>query len=372
MKSDSAAPYLLLRQAIRRDEDLGVQEAIRLARQAVIDWPDLFVLSQNHEILPQVYKLLKRMPAEVVPAMVLEQFQAAHRQVAVEQMAMVAAFLQVRQHLEQEGIMAIPFKGFWLAHSAYAQIADRECADIDLFIQKSDFRGMCRVMTALGYLPPENLRKLPEAAVFRRHGDFSFDKTADGKRLFHFEFHWNLGNFKYSMDIGMPELISQVEKQSFQGNQMAVFSPSANLLLAALHHGGKDAWLKLKQVLDIAGLLTFHGPELDWHWILSEARRLGAEAVVLSGLGLAAVLCGLSLPADLEKSVAAPKIQRLVADRMHYLEKPTAYWESGYYLNRLVFHLRSRDHFLDKWRMGWAFLLGVFQQKIDQWKVPKG
>lgn len=355
--------YALLLQSIRTDEQAAAREARRILEQEQLNWEDFLYLAACHEVRPAAYALLKRLPAEIVPPEVTAGLQAAQREIAVQQMAMAGEFMRVRKHLERAGVLAVPFKGFWLAHTAYGHISLRECVDIDLYVRKSDYPGVSGVMRALGYEPPEEQQGLPAEQVLQR-GNYAFDKTEGDRRLFHFEFHWTLGNFKNIIDIGLSELEEQMEQQLFQGQAIHVFSASANLLLAILHHGAKEYWKKLKQVQDMAQFLHTSGPALDWDWIMGQAKRLGGQRVILTGLGLAAALCGAKVPDSLATRVAAPGIQRLVTDRIYYLAHPETHWQKGAFLRRLWYHVRTRERFQAKWRMVWLSFWGTLKKKL--------
>ena len=355
--------YVLLLQAISAAEEKGVEKAACIVAEGNVDWENVLALSAFHEVRPALYALLKGLPEGLAPAEVMTRLQAAQREIAVQQMAMAGEFLRVRKHLEKAGVLVVPFKGFWLAHIAYGHISLRECVDIDLYVHKNDYGMVAAVMRDLGYEPPQEQQGLPAEQVLQR-GNYAFDKMEGDRRLFHFEFHWTLGNFKNIIDIGLPDLEGHMEKQPFQGQEIHVFSASANLLLATLHHGAKEYWKKLKQVQDMARFLSLWGEQLDWDWIMGQAKRLGGQRVILTGLGLAAALCGAKVPDSLATRVAAPGIQRLVADRIYYLEHPETHWQKGAYWRRLWYHVRTRERFQAKWRMVWLSFWGTLKKKL--------
>lgn len=88
----------------------------------------------------------------------------------------------------------------------------------------------------------------------------TIDKYSGNSRIFHFEFHWRLSLTVFGMDISLADLQPQVVTCVIQHSEVPVFSPSAHLLLAIMHHGGKDQFAQLKQVLDISQILT----KADW------------------------------------------------------------------------------------------------------------
>ena len=96
----------------------------------------------------------------------------------------------------------------------------------------------------------------------------------------------------YRMDISGNDLRSQVMPGILQGREIPVFSPAANLLLAVMHHGRKDCYWQLRQVLDIAHILR-RNPDLDAEWLLAQAERFHVTTLLLLGVRLAHELTGL-------------------------------------------------------------------------------
>ena len=62
-----------------------------------------------------------------------------------------------------------------------------------------------------------------------------------------------------------------------------------------MHHGGRDLFRELKQVLDFAMILK-KDPELNWEMILKEADRFNVRNLVLIAVKLASDLTGIKIP----------------------------------------------------------------------------
>ena len=100
---------------------------------------------------PSWRRLFERLSPGHVPDRVRAELDEACRRNLLNQMNYVAEFFRVRELLSREGIVIIPFKGFWLAHEAYGNIADRESLDVDVFTDESQLERIKELMTGAGY-----------------------------------------------------------------------------------------------------------------------------------------------------------------------------------------------------------------------------
>ena len=96
---------------------------------------------------PQLSQLINKLDPGLVPDGFRERLSNAYQDNLCYQISYAAEFLQVRQMLEEAGIMAVPFKGFWLAHEMYGNLADREASDVDMFVDIKDLERIRTLMT---------------------------------------------------------------------------------------------------------------------------------------------------------------------------------------------------------------------------------
>ena len=144
--------FEILKLAVRLDDQAAaVEEARRIISGHKIDWDDLFLRADMHSIKPQLAMLLSGMTETVVPAVFSEKIGDARRQNLYEQLSNVAEFFEIISMLREAGITAVPFKGFWLAHEYYGNLADREGVDIDLLIDYDDLDRVMELMPLRGY-----------------------------------------------------------------------------------------------------------------------------------------------------------------------------------------------------------------------------
>jgi len=343
------------------DSDAAVARAAVIAEQRKTDWDDLLRRASHHRMEPQLSDLLERLPQGLVPLSVRDGLRDSVRANLAGQIRYVAEFFRIREWLDKEDITVIPFKGFRLGDSAYGNIGARSSSDIDLFIDLKDIGRIRGIMTEKGYSGHEGMDRLNDDHVRREMAEYNFDRYEDGVCQAHVEFHWRSSMTFYRMDISLDDMRSQVIKDTLHGRPVAAFSPAADLLLAVMHHGGKECYWQLRQVLDIAQILR-NRPDIDYDWLLVQADRFNVTTLLLLGVRLANMLMGVAVPEALVRGmddgrigrmaagkVSDKRIDRLADSRIRLMAKPVDELED--YKDRIaswLFKIQSRDGFATK------------------------
>jgi hypothetical protein len=258
------------------------------------------------------------------------------------QIGNAAEFVRLNEVFHHNGIEAVPFKGFWLSHLAYGDIGAREAGDIDIYIQADKLVLAEQVMILEGYSPEPFFRGLTAKQVLTKYHEYNFEKYVHGSKRYHIELHWGIGSPALGLNVTYNDLSSQVVNTSFQGKNIKVFTPAANLLLAILHHGGKDPLKCLKHINDIARLSAMM-TDPDWQWIISTARIYGAERIVFTAVRLSSILTGTEIPAPLKPFTSSTLIRKLTEGRIRAIEKTVTNCSlSGDGINDWLYRLRSR------------------------------
>jgi len=375
--------FNLLLAACRLSYGLSVaDEAEEIIRGGGIDWDDLSRRTSFHRIEPQLFSLLQRLPQGLVPTTVIERLRDDVQSNLVGQMRYVAEFFRIEEWLRAADITVVPFKGFWLGESAYGNIGARTSSDIDLFIDICDLEKVKSIMTEKGYARHDGVDRLTDAYVRKELAEYNFDRYEDGNCQAHVEFHWRSTMSFYRMDITLDDLRSQMTTGVLQGREITVFSPAANLLLVVMHHGGKECFIQLRQVLDIAHILR-SSPDLDTGWLLRQAGRFHVTTLLFMGVRLAHELTGVEVPAPLTAkindrqngrpvgSVNGHRTDRLASGRVRLMAKPVD--ELIDYKERLVswlFKIQSRDGCAVKANLTYYTLRKIIAPRLapDKWR----
>jgi len=353
--------FQILLLSLRLDDQLGaVIEAQRIIDGNQIDWEDLYRRADIHYIKPQLAQLVGKVSPVVVPESFKEKINGASRQNLVNQLRYADEFFRIRDLFKEAGIQVIPFKGFWLAHDAYGNLADRESLDVDVFVNIGDLESIRTLMEENGYRAEEAFRDLTVEEIRRGFQEYNFDRVDGETNVFHIEFHWGICPPDYGMGITLEDLRSQVTTDSLQGRELQVFTPSAHLLLALLHHGGKDRFILLKQIHDVAQIVYKHD-DINWNWVVSEAGRLNAVPLVYVGVNLASALTGVAIPPEIKSRTEKRKIKRLTENRLGSMMRAPDLWHNrAFNFNNWLFRMRSRTGLTTKMKITAATCKVIF------------
>jgi hypothetical protein len=355
---ESHPAFNLLLQSVRIDDE---EDTLKSAEEIItgneINWDDLYSEAELHSVKPQLAKLISSLDTTLVPEEFRVRLNLAHQANLYLQMSYASEFIRLNKILNESGILVVPFKGFWLAGEFYSNLADRESIDIDLFIRENDLERIAFIMINEGYQPQPDFLPYSIDRIKKSFHEYNFDRFEGDVRLFHVEFHWRMSTEVYGMDIRLEDLSSEIVKGKLQGHEIDVFTPSANLLLTVMHHGGKDLFRELKQVLDIAMILK-NNNRINWKLLLDEADRFNIRNLVLVAVLLASEISGAEIPAGIIEITRSEKIIKLTESRMRFLAEMSE-GKSGIRLglNRWFFRMQSLTSLKVKLQVTWLILI---------------
>jgi len=359
----SSPEFSLLVLACRDDEEQGlIKGAEKLIGAGGLDRDCIYRLADRLSVRPQLARLLANLPKEKVPEDFRARINKAYLDTVHDQVTYAAEYLKINSLLMAEGIPAVPFKGFWLAHEYYGNLGEREAGDTDVFTEFRHLKRIREIMLANGYSVEPQMAGYTLDELTLRAGEYNFDRTEEGHIVSHIEFHWRMSSPVYGLGISYEDLSPQITEGSFQGAALQVFTPSAAFLLAVLHHGGKDPFNELKYVLDFARILR-REPEIDWKWVLDTARRFRAERLVYVAVGLAYELLGVTVPVAVESETLSSGVRRLTRNRIRFMANALEYWHPRIFVNDWLFRIRSRSSFRMKWQLS-AYIIGVLMKRF--------
>jgi Uncharacterised nucleotidyltransferase len=325
------------------DQESQVVQARKVIEENRVNWPEVFERAGFHGIRYQLADLLEKVQSPVTDTDVREKLGEEVRENLLRQLRHVAEFFRIRDMLDRERITIIPFKGFWTGEEMYGDLSRRESFDIDLFIDIKDLERIKPLMAGDGYLMHQSVDELTDEHITGELAEYNFEKFSGETCIFHVEFHWRSTRAFYWMDIGLDDLRSQVVTGTLQGRELLVFSPAASLLLTVMHHGGKECYWKLRQILDIAHILRKH-PGMDTAWLFRQAEKYHVTTLLFLGVRLASELTGVDIPPEFRKGVSSGRFSVMAGRRVSLMERPVVRLKSyNETLASWIFKIRSRD-----------------------------
>ncbi|MEO0844159.1 MAG: nucleotidyltransferase family protein, partial [Cyanobacteria bacterium J06643_5] len=159
------------------------------------------------------------------------------------------------------------------------------------------------------------------------------------------DFHWQLLQKYLSFPLHHEELWQRHGTVSIAGKAVRNLSPEDNLLFLCVH-GSRDRWNKLRLISDVAHLIEAE-PEMNWVWLIEQARKLGCTRRFLLGMLLAKNILGTELPEKILQNIEAePRIKSVATELSQKLfEKDNA---PAKLIEKSLFDISVRERILDK------------------------
>lgn len=278
----------LLLRAARQMLQAGQTEALSQAAANIADWDSVLKMATRNAVIPMLARSMR--DEKLVPLPVRKELYQRYFGGAAQNALLATEMHEILAAFHQEGIEALAYKGPALTMLAYKDLSLRHpSSDIDLLLRKQDIPGARAVLEARGYQSVFSHKV--DRYLLRRHYHLHF---ARADRELHVELHWALTPACWPFLVDPDHLWRRAQHVNVAGTPVLALNPECTLL-ALCAHASKEGWPRLSQILDVGRLIASH-PDLNWNWIVAEARRMGRQRVLYLGLNLAAELTGAPVP----------------------------------------------------------------------------
>jgi Uncharacterised nucleotidyltransferase len=358
-----AVPALeLLLCCARRQLDAGLSARVGELLEQRVDWDVLLSLANAHGLSPLLYWNLWRNFSQLLPPAVGKAIQDSFQSNAQRNLLLVLELVDILRLLASKNISVVPFKGPTLAEALYGNIALRQCSDLDLFIRPDDLAAGIKTLVSEGYIPGLQLSPPQQTAWVRSH--YEYGLVSPGGSLI--EFQWAIVPRYFSLPFGTEQLWQGLRTIRIGGVDVLALSPE-NLLLVLCIHGGKHQWNRLVWLSDIAEILQLHA-DLDWDYVVRQARVHRAERMLLLGLSLTHIVFGTALPENIRVRLTEDKaVVSLNRQVCRALIRGSELSE----LAAHVFLIRTRERWIDKIRYILRFILTPTSVEWSLVRLPK-
>lgn len=319
-------------------------ERIKTIVEQEIDWKYIIQMASYHKLLPLLYHKLNLTCSELVPNDVLTYLQHHFQSNATRNLFLTNELLKLLNIFESQQILAIPIKGAILASSIYGNFGLRQFCDLDILVRSQDVVKARDLLVAEGYESTYKFTRKQEIA--RLKSPYCKDNNYIHKHnRVNLDFHWQLLQKYLSFPLEHEKLWQRHGTVSIAGKKVRNLSTEDNLLFLCVH-GSRDRWKKLTLVSDVAQLIRV-SPEINWEWLMEQAKILGCKRRFLLGMLLAKNLLGTKLPKEIIQSIEAePGLESIATELSKKLFELAE--TSPKLLERYLFDIRIREQILDK------------------------
>lgn len=270
---------------------------------------------------------------------------------------MTSELLKVLKILEENNILAIPFKGPVLSQIAYGDVISRQYVDLDILVEKKYIFRIFEILKNQNYNYDEDL----------------FQKKLDNKSIFHdisiyseqgisFEFHWRLFSDEYKTDFKDLNLNEYLKNISISSKEINTFENELLLIYLSIH-GTKHNWERVEWLVDIVRLIE--NSNLNWEKIFFIANYTKNEKILFTTLNLCSDILDLNLEQFILKKIDKKIVNYSNAFKKYFYESFYDSENQGKNISKIQFDL------LETSNSKLLFILSLFKPTELEYKLIK-
>jgi hypothetical protein len=304
---------------------------------ADLDWERVVESAEHHRLIPALHAALSGRD-QSPPALRIRAHKYAWRV-----LHFTTELAKIARQFEYRRVQFVAHKGPALAQLLYRNSAMRQFADLDLLVAPEEVPAARAALIELGYQPGLPLSPRQEKSFLHSGYEHTFGLRTDPNLV---ELQWQIVPRFCSVNLDMHALLSRSVPIELDGLRLKTLAPN-DLMLVLCVHAAKHEWSQLGMLRDIATLAQF---DLDWNWIVAEARRLGILKILQISLLAASELLSVELPIAVQPIRGADEIVSKILVRLQCnYESQTECLE--YFRSQLQTRERWRDRAQFVWRL---------------------
>ena len=261
--------------------------------QSEFDWDLLIQLSEEHRVVPLLFKKLQSDHSGSIPKEILDKFQNSYKEIAKFNFARSTQLIKLVGQLQEYNLPVIAYKGMALAEFAYKDTTLRQFGDIDLLIHKKDFSKVKEVLTQMDCKPVWELTEKQEKAVLKYYYEYPFFYGEVNTLV---EVHWEFLESFFAFDIEIERRLESHLKQSSPTAERYETLSAEDYVLVLCTHGSKHFWYRLSWICDVAKLIE--NTDIDWDLVQKGSNKTGSLRMIRLGLYLVKEILKTELPGE--------------------------------------------------------------------------
>jgi len=276
----------------RRSVDTATVERIRSLVEQELNWEYSLDSADRHGLMPLLYRHLSYGCPEVMPEDVRIKLKHEFLNNSRWTLYLTSELLRIVKFLEDNGISAVGFKGPLLSLAAYGDIALRQFWDLDILVDKRDFRRTKALLESEGYAIDLRLTAAQQSSHLRFDCEVPFRHAESGCVV---DLHWGLAPKRFPSSLTQEDIFKRLQTIKVGKHALRTFS-NEDLLLFLCVHGAKHLWSRLEWICAVAELVR-NSEGIDWTTVVELAKK---------SHGLRRLLLGLMLARDLQPELDIP------------------------------------------------------------------
>ena len=329
-------------------------------------YQQIIQLAHKHGVFSIVYKTIKLLTSSTKELLDFSlQLKIHYLNISKRNMLMTAELITITKLLNQHKIKTIAFKGPVLSQMAYGDITLRQYGDIDILIRKKDRFNMINILENKGYIPEIVLKNSTKETFFNAVNVIAFYNKSIGIRI---EIHWELLSKNYAINWHEKVLWKDTKSIQVNNNKIDILSMELHLLYICVH-SAKHLYERIEWICDIDRLINTN-PNIDWQYILKEAKNMGITRMLYLGLALCKELFDLKIPEEIQNSISHDKKIPILINKIIKINYSDMIHQEKS-INTLFLLLNMRENYIDKLKLLYK---GIITPKFDDFlffQLPK-
>ena len=267
------------------------QRAVEVSLRGEESWTQLYQLASSQAVFPMVYDVTRTSENFTdLSSALKERMRQEARNTMIHQMLRTDSFLRLYRKMLEEEMKVLVVKGA-ICRNIYPNPDARESGDEDLYVEQEHFSKVHDFFIAQGL-------KMQEGDDPKNSQVVTYFELKSG---LHIELHRHLFA-KDSMAYGhlnraFEHVFHQASQVKVQGVPLWTMSPTEHLLYLVFHgfkhflHSG----FGIRQVCDVVLFAKTYGENVDWEWLLSQAKGFAADVFMMNLFEIGEKYLGVSL-----------------------------------------------------------------------------
>ena len=285
---------------------------LRIARRErvepgeALNWDYVFALAYSHGLLPLLHNHLSSAPSHFLAR--LKRESVANTQTTLH---LIGKQIRLYKLFNENKIPVALFKGPLLSQMAYGDMSLRQAGDIDVLINRRNFREARLLLESLGYQMTPNLTPAQLESHLNFHCEIQFMRD-DWFTVV--DLHWDLAPRSFVFKLSAEEVMSRLQSVSLAGTEVKTFGDE-DLVLYLSMHGAKHLWRRLEWITCLAESIRAM-PTLNWDLLVDRANNARASRILALGMRLVENFSDMKIPAHVFATIDAEHAMQRMADDM--------------------------------------------------------
>jgi hypothetical protein len=351
LPASSSPEWAALLQCASPHSDLPILSA----SLSKVSWHALVTLAEAHGVISRLASSVAQLQENLVPSEFAHKIRELHRAQVLSALQMTAELFRLVHQFRDAGLDAVLVKGPTLALRAYGDTGARQYGDLDFLVRQKDILRATELMISAGYKPEIAVESLSPQKI---PGQYPFVRIAAPLLV---EIHTERTMRYFPRGLPIEEFFARRELVSVDGHHIPALAIEDELLLICIH-GAKHLWERLSLIADVAAFVT-RQTSLNWERTFANARAVGAECMVHTGLLLAGNLLHAALPQSVQTTLQSDRSASRLAARIAMWLPSAGQTPPGLFA-RALYRVRMRGNVLS----GLGYLLRLtFSPTQEDW-----